>query len=362
MRSLILAVVTLLLSLVVQPAIAKTNNYQRKHKPHHVVRIDPSKGGIAYAQRADVMQFGTELAQRQQLDPQWVQAALAQSRFIPQIAKLITPLPEGSVKNWSAYRSRFVTPLRIQAGLTFWNSNEAWLNLAQERYGVPPEVIVGIIGVETIYGQQQGNFRVIDALATLAFDFPPVRKDRSLMFKNELESFFVLCHKEGVNPLDWKGSYAGAIGIPQFMPSSINRDAVDFDGDGHIDLQNQAADAIGSVANFLDQAGWMRDLPIYFDLHSTVTADAQRALLGPDILPLFSPEEFVENGVVLAEEAMGINSKLALIELQNGGVTLPTYVAGTSNFYAITRYNRSSYYAMAVMALGQAVKQQRKSE
>jgi len=224
---------------------------------------------------------------------------------------------------------------------------------------VPAEIVVGIVGVETIYGQQTGNFRIVDALATLAFDFPPGRRDRSVFFRDELEAFLVLCRDQGVDPLAWRGSYAGAIGMPQFMPSSIAAHAVDFDGDGHIDLQGNAADVIGSVAHFLAEAGWQRGLATHYGVAAPVATSDRATLLGPDIVPLFSPDEFVELGARLPDAAMALEtSKLALIELQNGDAA-PTYVAGTSNFYAITRYNWSSYYAMAVIELGEAVKEQK---
>jgi membrane-bound lytic murein transglycosylase B len=269
------------------------------------------------------------------------------------------PAPAGIAKNWAAYRDRFVEPRRIAAGIAFWNANEAWLRLAEERYGVPPEIVVGIVGVETLYGQQMGNFRIIDALATLGFDFPSGRRDRSAFFRDELESFLALCREQGVDPLAWRGSYAGAIGMPQFMPSSIAAHAVDFDGDGRIDLHTSTADVIGSVASFLARAGWQRGLATHFDVAVPVDSDEQATLLGPDIVPLFGPDEFAEHGARLPEEAMALQtSKLALVELQNGDAA-PSYVAGTSNFYAITRYNWSSYYAMAVIALGEAVKRRR---
>src|ERR1700704_2927344 len=203
-----------------------------------------------------------------------------------------------------------------------------------------------------------GNFRVIDALATLSFDFPTGRRDRSAFFRDELESLFVLSHNEHTSPLALKGSYAGAIGMPQFMPSSVTAHGVDLDGDGHIDLQYSSADVIGSVANFLAKAGWLRGLPAYFDVDVPVDTNARAELLMPDIVPLFSPKEFADRGARLGPSAMAIDGKLALIELQNGDAA-PSYVAGTTNFYAITRYNWSSYYAMAVIALGEAVKERR---
>ena len=182
------------------------------------------------------MQFGADIAARHGFDAVWVRDALAQARMVPSVARFIMPPPSGTPKNWAAYRARFVEPTRIRAGAAFWRANEKWLAQAEETFGVPAEIVVGIVGVETIYGQQMGNFRLVDALSTLAFDFPTGRKDRSAFFRDELEALFVLCRSEGIDPLALKGSYAGAFGMPQFMPSSFNRYAVDLDGDGHVDL------------------------------------------------------------------------------------------------------------------------------
>ena len=309
---------------------------------------------VTYGRRDDVMQFGAELAERRGLDVEWVQAALQRARFVPNVVKFIMPPPAGTAKNWAAYRARFVEPVRVRAGVVFWRANQKWLKLAEELYGVPPEIVVGIIGVETIYGRQTGNFRVIDALATLAFDFPTGRKDRSPFFRDELENFFVLCRSEGIEPLQLKGSYAGAIGMPQFMPSSFNKYAVDLDGDGHVDLHGNPADVIGSVAHYLAEFGWQPGQPTRFDVAPPVDASERALLLGPDILPSFSAQEFTERGARLGEAALAHEGKLALVELQNGDAA-PSYVAGTANFYAVTRYNWSSYYALAVIELGEAV-------
>ena len=310
---------------------------------------------VTYGRRADVMDFGAALADRRGLDPAWVRAALEQARFQPNVARFIMPPPAGTAKNWAAYRARFVEPVRIRAGLAFWAANERWLAMAEEMYGVPPEIVVGIVGVESIYGRQMGNFRVIDALATLAFDFPAGRSDRSAFFRDELENWFVLCKSEGIDPLAWKGSYAGAIGMAQFMPSSFNRYAVDFDGDGRVNLHDSAADVIGSVAHYMAEFGWKRGLPVRFAVQPPTDTADRAALLAPDIVPTFSAAEMQARGAVLAPEASSVDSALALVELQNGDAA-PSYVAGTSNFYAVTRYNWSSYYAMAVVELGEAVK------
>jgi membrane-bound lytic murein transglycosylase B len=327
-------------------------------KKRVVAQKEEATDSPAYAERDDVMRFARELAERKELDAGWVEDKIAQARFVPSVARLIMPPPTGTAKNWNAYRARFVEPLRIRTGLAFWNEHAQWLEKAEQLYGVPAQVIVGIIGVETIYGQHMGTFRVIDALATLAFDFPPGRKDRSEFFRSELEQLFVLCRSEGRDPLDLKGSYAGAMGMPQFMPSSWNKYAVDFDGDGHVDLHSNAADVIGSVAHYLAEFGWVRDQPAYFRVTVPEDASHRATLLEPDIVPTFSVAQFNERGALLTPDAASHEGKLALVELQNGN-DAPSYVAGTQNFYAITRYNWSSYYAMAVIDLGAAIARER---
>ena len=316
---------------------------------------DEAPDAVVYGTREDVVRFADAVAERRGLDAGWVRKSLAQARFQPLVTRYIMPTANGAAKNWNAYRARFVEPIRIRAGVAFWRANDRWLAQAEEMYGVPPEIVVGIVGVESIYGRQMGNFRVIDALATLAFDFPAGRRDRSAFFQDELENWFVLCQSEGIDPLAWRGSYAGAIGMAQFMPSSVNRFAVDFDGDGHVDLHANAADVVGSVANYLAEFGWKRGLPARFDVQPPSETSARALLLAPDIVPTFTAAEMVERGALLPEAALAVDSLLALVELLNGDAA-PSYVAGTSNFYALTRYNWSSYYAMAVLSLGEAVR------
>ena len=310
---------------------------------------------VTYGLREDVVRFAEGVAERRELDVEWVKASLGQARFVPAVTRYIMPPTTGTAKNWGAYRARFVEPIRIRAGAAFWRANRKWLALAEELYGVPPEIVVGIVGVESIYGRQMGNFRVIDALATLSFDFPVGRKDCSDFFRDELENWFVLCKSEGIDPLAWKGSYAGAIGMAQFMPSSFNRYAVDFDGDGRVSLHDSAADVIGSVAHYMAEFGWKRGLPVRFSVQPPSDAADRAVLLAPDILPTFSAAEMQARGAALPPEATSVDSALALVELENGGAA-PSYVAGTSNFYAVTRYNWSSYYALAVVELGEAVR------
>jgi membrane-bound lytic murein transglycosylase B len=308
----------------------------------------------SYGQREAVENFCIEIAHRHQLDLLSVQQQLAQARYQPSVVKYIMPPPAGGAKNWAAYRARFVEPVRLRAGLAFWRDNEALLAQAEQTYGVPAEVVVGIIGVETIYGQQMGSFRVIDALTTLAFDFPVGRKDRSAFFRDELEQLFVLAQRSGRDPSSFYGSYAGAMGLGQFMPSSWNKYAVDFDGDGQIDMHNSPADAIGSVANYLAAFGWKRGQPARFEVAAPIEIADRAALMAADITPTFTPQQFAERGAALASNAQGFEGLLAFIELQNGKAA-PSFVAGTSNFYTVTRYNWSSYYAMAVLDLGEEV-------
>ena len=313
--------------------------------------------GPSYALRSDAMHLADDIAQRRNLDATWVRQTLAQARYIPAIAKAIAPPPVGTAKNWRVYRSRFVEPVRIKAGVAFWQAHADPLRRAQAETGVPPEIIVGIIGVETLYGQQMGSFRVLDALATLAFDFPashPRAAQRSAYFKDELENYLSLTQHNGTDPLRLLGSYAGAMGMPQFMPSSWVKYAIDFDGDGLIDLFSSPADAIGSVANYFKAYGWQKDLPTHYPVSFDATKLELQALLLPDILPTFSAASFQDKGAVLEGAGRQHCGKLALVELQNGD-DAPGYVAGTDNFYVITRYNWSSYYAMAVIELGQAV-------
>lgn len=332
-----------------------------QHKPLHPPKArQPAKASaplVRYAGRADAMLFADDLANRRGFDAAWTREIIGRAGFLPYVPKLVLPPAKGTAKNWRQYRSRFVEPIRIRAGVRFWNDNRATLARAEAQYGVPAEIIVGIIGVETIYGQQIGNVRILDALATLSFDFPaahPRAKERADFFRSELEQFVTMVQRGTLDADTARGSYAGAMGLPQFMPSSWGRWAIDFDGDGRIDLFNSPEDAIGSVASYFKGYGWKTGMPAFYP----VSFDAARldldSLMAPDILPTFSPAAFMAKGAVLEGAAQQHAGLLALIELQNGDDS-PSYVAGTENFYVITRYNWSSYYAMAVLELGAAV-------
>jgi len=253
-------------------------------------------------------------------------------------------------RSWQRYRERFVNERRTRYGLRFWQENAAELARAEAIYGVPAQVIVAIIGVETEYGRNTGKFSALEALATLAFDYPP----RAAFFRNELEQLLLLARENEISALDIKGSYAGAIGIPQFMPSSQRRYAVDFDGDSQIDLRASTTDAIGSVARFLQMHGWQAGAPVA--LPAAVDGDPA-PLIAAGIKPQASLQQLAQQGVQVSPlGAPDSDRPGALIDLPSPDQ--PTeYWVGFDNFYVITRYNRSSFYAMSVFQLAEALRE-----
>lgn len=310
-----------------------------------------------YAGQPQAEAFAAEMAGRG-LDPVWVQQVLGEAQKLESVRRAFKPLPEGQRKNWQAYRARFLDAGRTDAGRQFMQEHAGTLTSASHQFGVPVEVIVGILGVETYYGRDTGRFRVVDTLTTLAFDYPVEGgRDRSAYFREQLAHFFLWCAKEQCQPLNIRGSYAGAMGMPQFMPENIHRYGTDFDGNGHIDLNNPV-DAIGSVARFLALHGWVRQLVPVFPVD--VEAAQLEPLLVPDILPVFTPAQLADYGALpLAPLPQG--EKYAVVELQNSDAG-SEYVLGSRNFYVLTRYNRSSYYAMAVLKLGQEIAAQAAAE
>jgi len=356
MRLSALFVALFLIATQVQPARAEA---KKPSKHPAKAKVAAARQGPAFSASAEAMRFADEVAQRRDLDQEWTRRALGSAQNLAVVSRLMQPAPGGTRKNWGVYRSRFIDPVRIQAGVRFWQAHRAALERAEQAYGVPAAIIVGIIGVETIYGRNMGDFRVIDALATLAFNFPPSHPraaERSDYFRGELEQFLSLQHRSGGDPLKPLGSYAGAMGLPQFMPSSWVKWAVDFDGDGRIDLSGSPVDAIGSVASYFKGYGWQPGMPTHYPVAFDSDRLDKEALLAPDILPSFSVASFTAKGAVLEGPALQHNGPLALVELQMGE-DAPRYVAGTENFYVITRYNWSSYYAMAVIELGREVQQ-----
>ena len=307
----------------------------------------------------DVRAFTDMMVEKHGYPRDDLQAIFKNARHISSAIQLIKPAPVGQPKNWQAYRTRFVEPIRIAAGLAFWNAHADALARAEKEYGVPAEIIVGILGIETLYGKNTGNFRVVDVLTTLAFDYPdtPTRAARMDYFRGELENALLFSRESSIDPFSLRGSYAGAIGWPQFMPASIRKYAVDYDGDGKIDLRNSPDDAIGSVANFLVQHGWRRGEPTVFP--ATVETPLEDGKIGwPSYIG-----QGLEAKFTLAElKAAGVHPTVeppqdmpfGLVDLQNG--TEPTeYWLGAANFFAVTQYNRSYFYAMSVIDLGRAV-------
>lgn len=334
------------------PRASKTPH--RKKKP---ARDDTPSDRFVYGHRPDVVAFARQVADERGLDPAWVEEQLARARHEPAVARLVMPPPATRAKDWSAYRARFLDTERLRAGAAWWSDHEQALQDAETRFGVPAPIVVAIAGVETYWGRLTGGFRVLDALSTLAFDFPSGRSDRSGFYRSELRAYLTWCALEGRDADTVRGSYAGAIGWPQFMPSSILRYAIDFDGDGHVDLADGGADVIGSIANFLAQQGWQRGEPQRFDVVPPADPAARAQLLGPDILASFTAAQMTALGADLPEAARAYAGKLALVRLENGHEA-PTFVAGTTNFYVITRYNWSAYYAMAVVDLAEALKRE----
>ena len=323
-----------------------------------------SSAAASYANQPAVREAADAIAQSHTLSRTWVRATLAQAQMLPEVVRAVTPAPDPGVRNWQTYRNRMVEPVRIQAGVQFWLRNAKALEQAERQTGVPASLVVGILGVETLYGKRMGKYRVLDALTTLAFDFPashPKAPARAAYFLQELEAFLVWCQATGRDPLTVRGSYAGAMGMAQFMPSSWQKYAVDFDADGQIDLFDNSNDAIGSVANYLAAFGWKAGMPTHYPVQLDATRMDMPALLEKDILPSMSPAQMAERGAMLPPQALDHAGQLALIELVNGADAPASYVAGTDNFYVVTRYNWSSYYAMAVIELGQSVAREMKN-
>jgi membrane-bound lytic murein transglycosylase B len=306
----------------------------------------------AFSESPAVREFIVEMQARHGFDAAHLTRQFASIRGNPAVLRAIRPAaaPE-TQRSWRRYRARFVNESRLAQGLRFRQEHRIALLRAEAIYGVPREIVAAIIGVETEYGRNTGKFRVLEALATLAFDYPP----RAPFFRRELEQFLLLARESGVPPLDYKGSYAGAIGIPQFMPSSQRSYAVDFDGDGRIDLSRSAADAIGSVARFLSLHGWRPGEPVA--LPASVNEDV-RALLAMGIKPSMPLREMQGRGVLAAGAEDLADAPAALIDLPSPGQ--PTeYWVGFTNFHALTRYNRSSFYAMSVFLLAESLREAR---
>jgi membrane-bound lytic murein transglycosylase B len=334
-----------------------------KAKARNVTYGAEQSGEFAnFSQWKEVAEFIELMSNKNGFDKDELHALFRKVRYMESVIQLIKPAPPGKPKNWQAYRARFVEPVRLKAGMQFWSDHAHALERAEEAYGVPAEIIVGIIGVETVYGRNTGGFRVLDALTTLAFDYPvtPTRAARMEFFKGELEHTLLFAKESGIDPFSLLGSYAGAIGWPQFMPGSIRKFAVDFNGDGKIDLRKSPVDAIGSVANFLVQHGWKRGEPIAFPVTVTTSRNENggdsrwEAFIGQGLEAKFKLDELKATGIVPGIDPPA-DLPYGLVDLQNG-LEATEYWLGAANFFAITQYNRSFFYAMSVIDLGRAVR------
>ena len=312
----------------------------------------PSK---PYGKREDVQGFIRQMAERHGFVEHELTFLFSRARREPAILAAIAPPKDAAARSWLAYRARFVTDARIAEGAEFWRRHAVPLERAALQYGVPEEIIVAIIGVETVYGRQMGTWRVIDALSTLAFDYAP----RAEFFRGELEQYLLYARDAGLDVFGVRGSYAGAIGIPQFMPGSYRRFAVDFDGDGAIDLRASPADAIGSVANFLVKHGWQRGERVHLPARVAGgnAGAAHRELVDAGIEPKTALSELKRYGVETRTD-LALDTPVALIELESPDAATE-YRLGLRNFFVLTRYNRSILYASAVYDLAQEIKAQR---
>ncbi|MBU3608649.1 lytic murein transglycosylase [Polynucleobacter sp. AP-Mumm-500A-B3] len=325
----------------------------------------------------------SQVSQAQEIPLQSLESGFVDAKTIPSIRKLVLP-PSGTFKkNWLAYRKRFIEPVRLKAGKAFWEENQAFLSQVEQDSGVPAEIIVAIIGIETIYGRQTGNFRVKDVLSTLAFSYPetPNKPAREQLFKDQLKELILLCWTEAGGKLPAKNniqsvnsarfsaclnqnsSYAGAIGLPQFMPSSIRSFAIDGDGDGKIDLKQSPKDAIASVGNFMKKHGWQTGMPISFPVQANAILAANDLADGEPQLK-HTVQELIEKGILTKQQgdlqSGGVepNSKAFIVDLpypDKDGTDQVQYFVGLNNFLSIVQYNRSYFYAQSVAEFAEAL-------
>ena len=303
---------------------------------------------VAYGERPEVKAFIRDMVQRHGFVESELAFLFSRVHRADQVIEAIQQ-PAEKVRSWNFYRATFLDERRVADGIAFWRKHQGALARAERAYGVPAEIIVAIIGVETFYGRHTGRWRVVDALSTLAFDYPA----RAKFFRGELENYLLFARDGHIDVFATRGSYAGAMGLPQFMPGSARHYAVDFDRDGKVDLQRSATDAIGSVANFIKQHGWRKGGLVM--LQARVSGDAWRAFEGG-----FEPKQpvakWLEAGVQIDKPTPELDALPAvLIELTNPeGAS--DFRLGFRNFYVITRYNRSAMYAAAVNDLSQALR------
>jgi len=313
--------------------------------PAVLALLSPSMSFALDANREDVRLFVDELVEKHGFERAYLQSMLSQGRSVQKILDAISR-PAEKTKPWHEYREIFVTPKRIDAGVKFWAEHDVRLERISAETGVPAEIITAIIGVETFYGRIKGNYRVLDALSTLAFDYPP----RGRFFRSELVQLFLLAREEQLDLITTTGSYAGAMGPPQFIPSSYRHYAVDGDGDGNRDLLGNWDDILASVANYFVANGWRPNQPV------AAQSRASRPINVPTGKNKLRLDETIssltERGLKF-ETDLDASTPVQLISLE--GKQGPEYWVGFHNFYVITRYNRSAMYALAVYQLAEAV-------
>jgi membrane-bound lytic murein transglycosylase B len=312
------------------------------------------RNAVRYTERDEVREYIGAIVAAHGLNRGWVEGVLAQGRYSEIAERLTTPGQSPAwTRNWLEYRARIVDDRRIREGAEFARDHRGALDRASDLFGVPAPVIVAVIGIESRYGRLTGRERTLDVLLTLAFDYTR----RAELYREQLAQFLLLCREQQLDPLSQRGSFAGAIGLPQFMPASIRQYAVDFDGDGTVDLMASETDAIGSVGNYLFVHGWERDLPVQFSART----DAQTVeRLGRDIRAKHRWQDVAALGVRIDAE-LPASAPVLLIDLPyesaDGGAGAE-FRLGTVNLSALLHYNRSYFYAVAVAELAEAISRQ----
>jgi membrane-bound lytic murein transglycosylase B len=302
--------------------------------------------GSSFA-NTDEQAFIDKMVQEHQFDAAEISSLLSQAKKQQSIIDAMSRPAEKRL-NWGQYRKIFITDKRIKGGMTFWKENQAILEQAEKTYGVPAQIITAIVGVETYYGRITGKYSVLDSLYTLGFHYPP----RAKFFRSELEEFLQLAREEGVSPNEPLGSYAGAMGRPQFISSSFRAYAVDFDKDGKRDIWENNADVIGSVANYFKRHGWKAGEPV-----AQLVTGANKGFdeeIKAGYKPSLDVKSLIDKGIILGS-SLDRDAKVALLEMESDDGN--EYWVTSPNFYAITRYNHSPLYAMAVFQLSEAIRQ-----
>ena len=344
-------IVAAILAVAISSGASLAAAAETKSKPAKAAKSEPA----GYAQRADVKAFIAELVAEQGFDRATLVRVFAAARYQPKIvAAMQRPLLEPP--KWYEYAPRFLSPARIDGGVAYWKAHAAELARAESEFGVPAEIIVAIIGVETSYGRNTGTYRAIDALSTLAFDYPR----RAEFFRGELKHFLLLTREQQISPLAPKGSFAGALGVPQFMPGSYRNFAIDFDGDGRVDLWLDGPDIVGSVANFLVRHDWQRGQPVL--LPATLAPEQRDVVLrrlDGGLSERRALEDWARDGVNVSNAPVDLAPVpvgVLLLEEPPGAAEPAVYWIACHNFYVITRYNRSRLYATAVWELARSIR------